>query len=136
MYLVDANVLSEPTKTSSMVQVIEWLEHHESDLVIDPIILGEIRVGILMLPAGKRRRRLEQWFDDVVAEISCLPWSAEIGLRWARLLADLRLSGKSMAIRESQIAATALYHGLTVATRNISDFRVAGVKLINPFTSS
>ena len=85
------------------------------------------------MPNGKRRRRLETWFKDGVAKITCLPWGAETGLRWAKLLADLRSAGKAMPIKDSLIAATALVHGLTIATRNQADFRVAGVKLLNPF---
>jgi toxin FitB len=133
IYLVDANVLAEPTKAKPAAKAIDWLRQNELGLAVDPIILGEIRFGILLLPAGKRRRRLETWFDDVVANITCLPWGADIGLRWAKLLADLRLAGKAMPIKDSLIAATALVHGLTIATRNQADFRVVGVKLLNPF---
>jgi hypothetical protein len=49
------------------------------------------------------------------------------------LLADLRSAGKAMPIKDSLIAATALLHGLRIATRNHADFRVAGVKLLDPF---
>ena len=54
-------------------------------------------------------------------------------LRWAKLLADLRAAGHAMPIKDSLIAATALVHGMTVATRNVRDFRRAGVKIVNPF---
>jgi predicted nucleic acid-binding protein len=133
IYLVDVNVLSEPTKAKPAAKVIDWLRKNELDLVVDPIILGEVRFGIHLLPAGKRRRRLETWFNEVVVKITCLPWGAETGLRWAKLLADLRSTGKAMPIKDSLIAATALVHGLTIATRNQTDFRVAGVKLLDPF---
>jgi predicted nucleic acid-binding protein len=133
IYLVDANVLSEPTKPKPAAQVVEWLRLNESELVVDPIILGEIRFGVHLLPAGKRRRRLEKWFDQGIARLTCLPWTTEIGLRWARLLADLRLAGKAMPIKDSLIAATALTHDLVVATRNTRDFREAGVKVLDPF---
>jgi hypothetical protein len=63
-YLVDANVLSEPTKPAPQAKVIQWLRRHEREVAVDPIILGEIRFGIHLLPAGKRRRRLEQWFAE------------------------------------------------------------------------
>ena len=133
-YLVDANVLSEATRPDPNVKVVEWLTRHERDLVVDPIIVGEIRFGIHLLPAGRRRRRLEQWFEDGVQRIHCLPWDLATGLRWARLLADLRAAGRSMPIKDSLIAATALAHGLTVATRNARDFKTARVKIIDPFT--
>jgi predicted nucleic acid-binding protein len=132
-YLVDANVLSEATKPNPDPTVLEWLKRNEREIAVDPVILGEIRFGILILPAGKRRQRLEDWFADGVKRIQCLPWEAGTGLRWARLLADLRASGRSMPIKDSLIAATALLHRLTVATRNQTDFKKAGVKIVDPF---
>jgi predicted nucleic acid-binding protein len=86
-----------------------------------------------LLAAGRRRRRLEQWFDEGVASIVCLPWDASTGLRWARLLADLRAAGRALPIKDSLIAATALVHSLTVVTRNTRDFQTAGVKVLDPF---
>ena len=132
-YLVDANVLSEAVKPAPDSKVVAWLRHNERELAVDPIILGEIRFGIHLLPAGKRRRRLEGWFDEGVARIVCIPWDAPTGLRWARLLADLRRSGKAVPIKDSLIAATALVHGFTVVTRNAGDFSITGAKVLNPF---
>ena len=132
-FLVDANVLSEPTKAVPEPNVVEWLRQHERDLAIDPIILGEVRFGILLLPRGKKRRRLERWFDAGVRKLYCLPWEAESGLRWTELLASLRASGRAMPIKDSLIAVTALVHGLTIVTRNRADFEKAGVKVVNPF---
>jgi len=133
-YLVDANVLSEPTKPAPTQSVVEWLRLNEREIAVDPIVLGEVRFGVLLLPKGKRRTRLEQWFDAGIQRIHCLPWEAETGLRWAALLANLRTSGKAMPIKDSMIAATALVHGLTVATRNSADFKKAGVSVVNPFS--
>lgn len=135
-WLVDANVLSEPTRPEPHAGVVGWLRKHERDLVVDPVILGEVRFGILLLPRGKRRQRLEAWFDAGVARIRCLPWDAATGLRWAELLADLRASGRSMPVKDSLVAATALAHGLTVATRNTTDFEKASVALVDPFSSA
>jgi predicted nucleic acid-binding protein len=131
--LVDANVLSEATKPEPNPRVLDWLAHHEREIAVDPIILGEIRFGIYLLPVGKRRARLEGWFQDGIERIHCLAWDATAGLRWARLLAELRTSGQSMPIKDSLIAATALVHGLPVATRNRHDFTKAGVQVIDPF---
>lgn len=135
-FLVDANVLSEPTKTTPDQRCLEWLTRHEQEIAIDPVILGEIRYGILLLAKGRRRRRLEQWFDTGVQLLQCLPWEAETGLRWTALLATLRQSGRAMPIKDSLIAATALVHGLTVATRYRSDFEKAGVKVVDPFRAA
>lgn len=132
-YLVDANILSEPTKPTPHLGVLDWLRRHERDLAVDPIILGEIRFGILLLPRGKRRARLEQWFDAGIRRLVCLPWEAENGLRWAELVAALRTSGRSMPVKDSLIATTALVHNLAVATHNRSDFEKAGVEIVDPF---
>jgi predicted nucleic acid-binding protein len=135
-YLVDANVLSEPTKPSPEPRVIDWLRTHEREIAVDPIILGELRFGILLLPKGKKRMALERWFDAGAQRLHCIPWEAETGLRWAELIADLRRSGKAMPIKDSLIAATALTHDLTVATRNVLDFAKADVSFVDPFVAS
>ena len=134
-YLVDANVLSEPTKASPDASVVAWLGANEREIVVDPIVLGELRFGILLLPKGKRRNNLERWFEAGVQRLHCLPWEAETGLRWAALVAKLRKSGLAMPVKDSLIAATALVHDLIVATHNRSDFQKAGVRLIDPFLS-
>ncbi len=133
-YLVDANILSEATKPAPDRRVVEWLARNERELAVDPIILGELRFGILLLRKGRKRKALEQWFDAGIRRLHCLPWEAETGLRWAELLASLRASGRSMPIKDSLIAATALVHELTVVTRNYADFEKSGVDIIDPFT--
>ena len=135
-YLVDAHVLSEPTKSTPALRVVEWLRANEREIAVDPIILGEVRFGILLLPKGKRRARLERWFSAGVQRVHCLPWDAETGLRWAELLAQLRASGRAMPIKDSLIAATALVHGLIIATRNRSDFEKARARIVDPFSGS
>ena len=132
-FLVDANVLSEPTKPAPHAGVVEWLRRNERELAVDPVILGEVRFGILLLPKGMRRKRLERWFDAGVQRLHCLTWEAEHGLRWAQLIATLRASGRQMPVKDSLIATTALVHDLIVVTRNEADFEHAGVRVVNPF---
>jgi toxin FitB len=132
-YLVDANVLSEPTKPTPDPRAVAWLLAHESDIAVDPVILGELRFGILILPKGRKRATLERWFDAGVARLQCLPWDLETGLKWAELLSRLRTSGKAMPIKDSLIAASAIAHRLVVATRNRADFVNAGVRIVDPF---
>ncbi len=132
-YLVDANVLSEPTKPVPSRRVVEWLRSQERQLAVNPIILGELEYGILLLPAGRRRRRLEQWFAGGVRRMRVLDFDAVTASEWARLLARLKKKGCAMPIKDSLIAASAMAHGLTVATRNAHDFRNADVAVENPF---
>lgn len=131
-YLVDANVLSEATKPDPDERVVEWLRSNEREIAVDPIVLGEVRFGILLLPRGRRRSRLERWFEEGVRRLQCIPWEASTGLRWAELLATLRTSGRAMLIKDSLIAATALSHDLTIATLDRRHFEAAGVTVIDP----
>ena len=131
-YLVDANVLSEATKPAPDRRVVAWLERNEPELTVDPVILGEIRFGILLLPRGRRRSRLERWFEGGIQRLQCIPWEASTGLRWAELIATLRAQERAMPIKDSFIAATALAHDLAIATLNRRDFDAAGVTVVDP----
>jgi toxin FitB len=135
-YLVDADVLSEATKPAPDERVIDWLARNEPALAVDPVILGEIRFGILLLTQGRRRSRLERWFEEGVQRLHCVPWEASTGLRWAELLATLRAQGRAMPIKDSLIAATALAHDLAVVTLNRRDFDAAGMTIVDPGAGS
>lgn len=132
-YLVDANILSEPTKQDADPKVVTWLTANEANLVVDPIILGELSVGILALPRGRKREKLEKWFDVLSETIDCLDWDAAVSHRWASIVVDLKRKGETVPLLDGMIAATALHHDLTIATRNARDFRKTGVKTVNPF---
>jgi predicted nucleic acid-binding protein len=135
-YLVDANVLGEATKPAPDPRVVDWLRAHEREIAVDPLILGERRFGILLLPRGRKRAALEQWFEAGVRRLHCLPWEIATGLTWAELLAKLRSAGQAMPIKDSLIAATALTHGLTMVTRNRVDFAKAKLQIVDPFVDS
>ncbi len=132
-YLVDANVLSEPTKPAPSSKVIDWLSANQRNLVVDSIILGELCIGILALPRGRKRIQLDKWFETLVQTIDCLPWEATISRRWVKLVVDLKEKGETMPLLDGMIAATALQHDLTMATRNTRDFKKAGCQVLNPF---
>jgi hypothetical protein len=132
-YLVDANVLSEATKPQPEVSVVDWLRRHERRLLVNPIILGELEYGILLLPAGRRRARLEKWFADGLKRLRVLDFDVDTAKVWAGLLAELKRKGRAMPVKDSLIAATARQYHLTIVTRNVQDYRHAGVDLVNPF---
>jgi len=133
-YLVDANVLSEPTKSEPQTSVVLWLNENEKEICVNPIVLGEMKYGILMLPEGKRRRALLDWFHKGVIRIPLLKLDSNTAHCWAQLLSDLRSKGNAMPVKDSLIAASASQHNLTVVTRNVKDFRSTGLRVLDPFT--
>jgi len=132
-FLVDANVLSEATKPNPNPKVVGWLVAHETQLAINPIVLGELRFGILLLPKGKRRSKLLAWLESGIRYLQMLDFDTTTSENWAQLLADLRKQGRAMPVKDSLIAATARQFQLPIATRNAKDFAFAGVKVVNPF---
>jgi predicted nucleic acid-binding protein len=132
-FLVDANVLSEVMRPAPNPRVLEWLVQNEPALCVNPVVLGEIEYGILLLPAGPRRARLQAWFKTGVKTIRVLDWDARTGSVWAALLAQLKAQGLSMPVKDSLIPASALAHDLTIVTRNRSDFETSGLHVLNPF---
>lgn len=132
-YLVDANMLSEPTKPNPDNRMLAWLGRNAGHLRVSSIVLGELEYGVLLLPAGKKRRQLEDWLAGARGRFAILDFDAECAAAWAGLLAKMKKSGRAMPVKDSLIAATALAHNLAVATRNSRDFANAGVRMVNPF---
>lgn len=132
-FLADADVLSEVTRSRPQAAVMEWLERNETLLVVNPIVLGEIEFGILLLAPGRRRNKLTNWLNEGPLNLPIVALDRTTAQVWANLVARLRRIGKSMPVSDSLIAASAIQHGLTVATRNTNDYRHAGVSLVNPF---
>jgi predicted nucleic acid-binding protein len=132
-YLVDAAILSEATKPNPQSRVVNWLRRHDPDLIVNPIILGELEYGILVLPSGRRRAKLVNWFSSGIGRINVVPIDAETAGIWAKLLATLKRKGRAMPLKDSLIAASAMQHGLTIVTGNTADFRYTGAAVINPF---
>ena len=132
-YLVDVNVLSEGTKLSPSASAVNWLIEHRRHIFVNPIILGELEFGILILPDSRRRSRLQQWLNSAIKSVPVAEINADTARVWASLLAELRNKGRTMPVKDSLIAATARQYDLTLATRNVTDFRDAGVRVENPF---
>lgn len=132
-YLADANVLCEPTKPLPDARVVAWLRANEADIVVDPIVIGEMWEGIVALPEGRRKQNLVAWFGQTPANLICLDWTARTAVVWAELRDAVRRQGFTVPVNDTLIAATAKLHDLTVATRNVDDFRRCGVPVVNPF---
>ncbi len=132
-YLVDVNVLSEPTKPVSAQRVTDWLNVNSADCVVDAVVMAEIWRGVGALPAGRRKDSLIKWFHDLKARLPCLDWTLDTALEWGPIVTRVKDSGFTIEIRDTMIAATAQKYGLTVATRNVDDFTRCGVHVVNPF---
>ena len=132
-FLVDANVLSEVTRPEPQATVVQWLRKHERDIVVTPIVLGEIEYGIGLTTSIRKRKELERWFAEGMRRLRVIDLDTDTASIWAALLVRLRKQGKAMPVKDSLIAASALQHQLTIVTRNISNFQNAGVSLFNPF---
>ncbi len=135
-YLLDTNVLSEATKKQPSTAVETWLKAQLAEsLFISALTVGEIRCGILVLDSGAKKRKLLRWLTSVKAvfEDRILPVDTTVIERWAELQASARNAGQRMPLIDSLLAATALSHGLTLVTRNIADFEMAGVELLDPW---
>jgi predicted nucleic acid-binding protein len=136
-WLLDTNVICEPTRSAPSPRVVEWLRSVPSSEAHASIItLGEIRRGILRLPSGQKRRKLEKWMREEFQpafEGRLLPLGEEEITAWAELLAELEKRGRSMPAIDSLIAATALARDLTIATRNTEDFAHSGARVFNPW---
>ena len=132
-YLADVNVICEPSKSRPDERVLRWLEDHESVTTVDPIVMGEIWRGVLMMPHGRRRDGLQTWFVRLQRNIPCTVWTMDVALVWAEICERVQRNGFTIAAPDTMIAATAKLHGLTVATRNVDDFTRCGVSVVNPF---
>jgi predicted nucleic acid-binding protein len=133
-YLVDSNVLSEVMRPAPNPRVVQWLDVHDAELAVSPLVLAEIETGILRHEPGRRRRALEQWFATAVRRIRVLDLDASVAERWARVQLRLFRAGTRVPFVDGYLAATALTHGIAVATRNEHDFTPTGVRVVNPFS--
>lgn len=134
-YLVDTNVFSELTRATPDPNVVTWMRDNENQLYISTISLGELKYGISVLPDGKRKTVLQAWLSQTakLMEGTTLAFNRSAAYVWADLRASAKSKGIDLPLADGMIAAIARRHDLTVVTRNISDFKHARVKTINPY---
>ena len=127
--------LQRTGQTKPDAKVIEWLRQHESELYVSTITIGELRRGIERLPDGKRKTQLQlaQSLCDCM-QGRILSFNTSTAHVWGQLMASMGQTGMNVPSLDSQLAATAHRHNLTMVTRNVVDFKNAGVKLLNPFS--
>jgi predicted nucleic acid-binding protein len=132
MYLLDTNVVSELRKPRPHGGVLAWLESlDDAQIFLSAVTLGEIQAGIELTREqdAAKANEIEAWLELVAGAYNLLPMDAASFRTWARMM-----HRKSDTLYEdAMIAATAKVHGLTVATRNVSDFHALGLEVFNPF---
>ncbi|MDP6473369.1 MAG: type II toxin-antitoxin system VapC family toxin [Alphaproteobacteria bacterium] len=134
MYLLDTNIVSELRRPKPHKAVLNWIADVPADrLFLSAVTVGEIQAGIEITREqdGAKAEELEAWLDQVTVSHGVLAMDGATFREWARL--KQRIS--DTLIEDAMIAATAIIHRLTVATRNIRDFRDFGVDLVDPFDS-
>ena len=137
MILIDTNVISELWKLAPTPSVLAWIDAQTVEtLCLSAITVAELRYGLAIMPAGKRRSiyqdRLER---DVLQAFKgrVLPFDLDASKAYSELMARAKTEGKAICKADGYIAATAYAHALTVATRDVAPFLAAGLTVINPW---
>ena len=136
--LLDTSVLSEFNRRGDPNPLVkQWLETADTgSLYASVLTFAEIRLGVELLPPGKRRTQLEEWLDrELPAWFAgrVLTVDTAIADRWGVLRAQAQMKGRPLSVVDGLLAATALQHGLTIVSRNVSDFAIVGLSVINPW---
>lgn len=137
MILLDTNVVSEPLRPAPDSRVIQWIDAQPLEtLFLSAVTVAELRAGVALLPAGKRRTGLQQNLEKRVLPLFAgrvLPFDLACTQAYAALLASARAAGLAVATADGYIAAIAAANGFSVATRDSGPFKAAGVAVINPW---
>jgi predicted nucleic acid-binding protein len=134
MYLLDTNVVSELRRPRPHGAVVAWLRAvPDSDLYVSAVTIGEIQAGIELTreQAPAKAAEIESWLEQVAQSYNILAMDAPAFRFWARLMHGQ----PDHHIEDAMIAATAAVRGLTVATRNIRDYKRFAIKTFDPFAT-
>ena len=137
MILLDTHVVSEPLRPAPDARVVAWIDAQALEtLFLSAITVAELRAGVALLPAGKRRAGLQDSLETRVLPLFAgrvLPFDLGCTQAYAELMAKARASGLAIASADGYIAAIAAANGLVVATRDTGPFKAAGTTVINPW---
>ena len=137
MILLDTNVVSELIRPKPNPKVEAWLgEQYSANVFLSVISEAELRYGVAILPAGRRRDRLAAEIEGVLREDFAeriLTFDSECARAYALIASERRAAGFPIHHADCQIAATARARGAKIATRNVADFHGCGVEVTNPW---
>lgn len=135
-YLLDTNAVSEAQKPRPDLGYMDWLRRQVSeDLAISALTVGELRRGVALLEAGRRRSNLTAWLAEGLASFGerILPVDARVASVWAEVWLRHRQASRVVGAVDELIAATALTFDLALITRNRRDFEGAGCEVVSPW---
>jgi predicted nucleic acid-binding protein len=136
-YLLDTCTISELVKKKPAKTVVEWINSCDEEMLfLSVLTIGEIQKGIAKVADAIRKRNLQLWLDTELTERfsgRILPVSQEVALTWGLITGEAELQGTIAPAIDGLIAATAVTHNLTVATRNVTDFIATGARTLNPW---
>ena len=136
-WLLDTNVLSELRRPKAGRKVVAFIAAQPLELLyVSAVTLAEIRFGIEVVTDATKRAELNDWLAHKVRpmfEQRVLPVTEEIMFKWRLLVEDGRKAGYTFSQPDLIIAATALHHGLTVVTRDVSDYERVRAPVFNPW---
>lgn len=137
MILVDTNVWSELMRSEPDPAVRHWQISCAPRLWLSTVVLGELLSGAHFLPDGRRKRTFLEGYAELarVHHDRLVPFDFEAAFRYGEVLAQQERSGRNPGTADTQIAATALSRGMTLATRNTKHFGGLGLELIDPWTA-
>ena len=139
-YLVDTCVLCELQKRRPDRSVVAWFRRRFADsmFMVSAVTIAEIKRGINRLDeSDPRRQKLSEWLEnDILSQYgdSIIPFDLPVAKVWGEIMAKSDRAGQTRPSLDAQIVATALVHDLVIVTRNVSDMKFAGVKVVNPFS--
>jgi predicted nucleic acid-binding protein len=140
MIVLDTNVLSAMMRTPAETAVVAWLDDQPAESVwITSITLFEARLGLALLPKGRRRNALETAFDRLLEEElenRVLDFDRAAATEAAALAASRQKAGRPVDMRDTQIAAIVLARRATLATRNVRHFADLKVPLVDPWAAA
>src|SRR4029077_13299923 len=137
-FLLDTNVLAEPMKERANSGVLAWLSQvNEDQVFVSVVTITELGYGVERLTTGKRRERLDAWLrKDLISRFEgrILPVDLRVADSCGGRMRRSEIIGRPIEARDAFIAATAQAHGLTLVTRNTSDFEPTLKAIISPWT--
>lgn len=135
MIFLDTNVISEPMRTKADERVVAWIAANQGKLAISTIVLAEMAFGIERIRLDQRSRRFEGFIARTRSHFDgrIHGFDEESAMIYGVIMGEAHRKGRALTVPDGMIAAIALHHNATLATRNTTDFAFLRIKLVNPW---